>query len=83
MSLDGKKTSEVDVSDMDFSLTFEEKLAVKEPGAAMLKCDVPSVYQAAHRIKAFVTKYPGKELPASLGACSLCRSAHQLVCCQR
>lgn len=55
-----------DVSDMDFSLTFEEKLAVKEPGAAILKCDVPSVYQAAHRIKAYVTKYPGKELPAIL-----------------
>ena len=64
--LGGKKTSEVDVSDMDFSLTFEEKLAVKEPGAAILKCDVPSVYQVAHRIKAFVTKYPGKELPAIL-----------------
>jgi hypothetical protein len=47
-------------------LTFEEKLAVKEPGAAILKCDVPSVYQAAHRIKAYVTKYPGKELPAFL-----------------
>lgn len=51
---------------MDFSLTFEEKLAVKEPGAAILKCDVPSVYQAAHRIKAYVTKYPGKELPVIL-----------------
>ncbi len=55
-----------DVSDMDFSLTFEEKLAVREPGAAILKCDVPSVYQVAHRIKAYVTKYPGKELPAIL-----------------
>src|SRR5262249_10620819 len=28
--------------------------------------DVASVYQAAHCVKAFVTKYPGKELPASL-----------------
>lgn len=64
--LQGPKSLPVDVSDTDFSLTFEEKLAVKEPGAAILKCDVPSVYQAAHRIKAYVTKYPGKELPAIL-----------------
>jgi hypothetical protein len=62
----GRKGFSCDISDVDFSLTFEEKLAVKEPGAAVLKCDVPSVYQAAHRVKAFVTKYPGKELPASL-----------------
>ena len=55
-----------DISDMDFSLTFQEKLAIKEPGAAILKCDIPSVYQAGHCIKAFVTKYPGKELPAIL-----------------
>jgi hypothetical protein len=61
-----RKGFSFDISDADFSLTFEEKLAVKEPGAAVLKCDVPSVYQAAHRIKAFLTKYPGKELPASL-----------------
>jgi hypothetical protein len=62
----GRKGFSCDISDVDFSLTFEEKLAVKEPGAALLKCDVLSAYQAAHRIKAFVTKYPGKELPASL-----------------
>ncbi len=55
-----------DISGEDFSLTFEEKLAVKEGGAALLKCDIPSVYQAAHCVKALVTKYPGKELPASL-----------------
>jgi hypothetical protein len=61
-----RKEFSFDFSDVDFSLTFEEKLAVKQPGAALLKCDVASVYQAAHRIKAFVTKYPGKELPASL-----------------
>jgi hypothetical protein len=36
------------------------------PGAALLKCDVPSVYRAAHSIKAFATKYPGKELPGSM-----------------
>jgi hypothetical protein len=64
--LNRPKAQPVDVSDMDFRLTFEEKLAVKEPGAALLKCDVPSVYQAAHRIKAYVTKYPGRELPAIL-----------------
>lgn len=64
--LGGPRSLPVDVSEMDFSLTFEEKLAVKEPGAAILKCDVASVYQAAHRIKAYVTKYPGKELPAIL-----------------
>src|SRR5262249_8714758 len=68
----GRKGFNFDISDVDFSLTFEEKLAVKEPGAALLKCDVPSVYQAAHRVKAFVTKYPGKELPASLVP-ALCR----------
>jgi hypothetical protein len=62
----GGKGFSFDISDVDFSLSFEEKLAVKEPGAALLKCDVPSVYQAAHCVKAFVTKYPGKELPASL-----------------
>jgi hypothetical protein len=56
----------VDISDVDFSLTFEEKMAVKEPGAAILKCDLRSVYQAAHCVKAFVTKFPGKELPANL-----------------
>ena len=55
-----------DISEMDFSLTFDEKLAIKEPGAAILKCDIPSVYQAAHCVKAFVTKYPGKELPGIL-----------------
>jgi hypothetical protein len=32
----------------------------------LLKCETRSVYQAAHCAKAFVTKYPGKELPASL-----------------
>ncbi len=64
--LQGPRSLPTDVSDMDFSLTFEEKLAVKEPGATILKCDVPSVYQAAHRLKAYVTKYPGKELPAIL-----------------
>ena len=64
--LQNRKNFLFDISDMDFSLTFEEKLAIKEPGAAILKCDIPSVYQAAHRIKAFVTKYPGKELPAIL-----------------
>jgi hypothetical protein len=62
----GRTGFNCDISDVDFSLTFEEKLAVKEPGAAVLKCDVPSAYQAAHRVKAFVTKYPGKELPAGL-----------------
>jgi hypothetical protein len=51
---------------VDFSLTFEDKLAVKEPGLALLKCDTASAYQAAHRVKAFVTKYPGKELPGVL-----------------
>jgi hypothetical protein len=65
-ALNQRKTFPFDLRDVDFSLTFEEKLAVKETGAAILKCDIPSVYQAAHRIKAFVTKYPGKELPASL-----------------
>jgi hypothetical protein len=64
--LDRCKRHRVDISDVDFSLTFEEKLAVKEAGAAILKCDVRSVYQAAHCVKAFVTKYPGKELPANL-----------------
>jgi hypothetical protein len=62
----GRRGFNCDVGGVDFSLTFKEKLAVKEPGAAILRCDVPSVYQAAHRIKAFITKYPGKELPASL-----------------
>jgi hypothetical protein len=62
----GSKGFQVDIGDVDFSLTFEEKLAVKEAGAAVLKGDVRSVYQAAHCVKAFVTKYPGKELPASL-----------------
>jgi hypothetical protein len=61
-----RKGFHFDISDVDFSLTFDDKLAVKEPGVAILKCDVASVYQAAHRIKAFVIKYPGKELPASL-----------------
>ncbi len=55
-----------DITDVDFCLTFEEKLAVKEAGAANLKCDLPSVYQAAHCVKAFITKYPGRELPGSL-----------------
>jgi hypothetical protein len=64
--LDSRKGCRFDLSEVDFSLTFGEKLAVKELGAAILKCDVASVYQAAHRIKAFVAKYPGKELPASL-----------------
>jgi hypothetical protein len=64
--LDGCKRLRVDISDVDFSLTFDEKLAVKELGTAILKCVVRSVYQAAHCIKAFVAKYPGKELPASL-----------------
>jgi len=64
--LQGRKHFPFDISDMDFSLTFEEKLAVKERGAALLKCNIPSVYRAAHCVKAFVTKYPGKELPASL-----------------
>jgi hypothetical protein len=62
----GRQAFNCDISDMDFSLTFDDKLAVKGPGAAVLKCDVPSVYQGAHRVKAFVTKYPGKELPAGL-----------------
>jgi hypothetical protein len=61
-----RKAFNFDVSDVDFSLTFEEKLAIKEPGAALLKCDIPSVYQAAHRVKAIVLKYPTNELPASL-----------------
>jgi hypothetical protein len=65
-----------DISGEDFSLTFEEKLAVKLPGAALLKCDIPSVYQAAHYVKAFVTKYPGKELPASRG--NIARPAHRM-----
>lgn len=91
--LDSRKGFHVDISDVDFSLTFEEKLAVKEPGAAILKCDVPSVYQAAHCIKAFVTKHPGKELPASLvpalcagiswfvpsDGCSRCKKAERLL----
>ena len=64
--LQNRKKFMFDISDMDFSLTFEEKLAIKEPGAVFLKCDIPSLYQAAHSIKAFVTKYPGKELPAIL-----------------
>ena len=50
----------------DFNLTFEEKLAVKEPVCALLRCDVQSAYQVAHRVKAFASKYPGKELPGSL-----------------
>jgi transposase len=61
-----RKGFNFDIAGVDFSLTFEEKLAVKEPGAALLKCDVPSVYQVAHLVKAYVTKYPGRELPASL-----------------
>ena len=56
-----RKGCHVDISEVDFSLTFEDKLAVKEPGVVVLKCDVPSVYQVAHRIKALVTKYPGQE----------------------
>jgi hypothetical protein len=64
--LKGRKHFPFDLSDVDFSLTFEEKLAVKERGAALLRCDIPSVYQAAHCVKAFVTKYPAKELPANL-----------------
>jgi hypothetical protein len=64
--LKDRRRFQFDITDVDFSLTFEEKLAVKEGGAALLKCDIPSVYQAAHRVKAFVTKYPGKELPACL-----------------
>lgn len=64
--LQHRRKCQFDITDMDFCLTFEEKLAVKEAGAALLKCDIPSVYQAAHRVKAFVTKYPGSELPTSL-----------------
>jgi hypothetical protein len=64
--LQRRKHFAFDISDVDFCLTFEEKLAIKERGAALLKCDTPSVYQAAHSVKAFVTKYPGKELPANL-----------------
>jgi hypothetical protein len=55
-----------DISQVDFSLTFEEQLCIKEPGAALLKCDIPSAYQAAHRIKAYIIKYPDYELPATL-----------------
>ena len=55
-----------DIGGEDFSLTFGEKLAVKIPGAALLKCDTASVYEAAHCVKAFVTKYPGRELPAGM-----------------
>jgi hypothetical protein len=50
----------------DFSLTFEEKLAVKQPVCALLRCDAASAYQVAHRVKAFAIKYPGKELPGSM-----------------
>jgi hypothetical protein len=64
--LGSRKAFPFDLAGLDFSLTFEEKLAVKEPGLALLKCDTASVYQAAHLVKAFVTKYPGKELPATL-----------------
>jgi hypothetical protein len=64
--LKNRKHVSFDISDVDYSLTFEEKLAIKEPGTAILKCDISSVYQAAHFVKAFVTKYPGKELPATL-----------------
>jgi hypothetical protein len=58
--------SAFDVSTCDFSLTFEEKLLVKQPVCALLRCDAPTAYQAAHRVKAFAIKYPGKELPGSL-----------------
>jgi hypothetical protein len=55
-----------DVSMCDFSLTFEEKLAVKQPVCALLRCDAATAYQVAHRVKAFAIKYPGKELPGNL-----------------
>jgi hypothetical protein len=64
--LENRKRLSFDIVDVDFSLTFDEKLAIKEPGSALLKCDIPSVYQAAHRVKAFVIKYPNNELPANL-----------------
>jgi hypothetical protein len=64
--LRNRKKCPFDISTVDFSLTFAEKLAVKEPGAALLKCDIPSVYQAAHHVKAFVLKYPDRELSANL-----------------
>jgi hypothetical protein len=58
--------SAFDISACDFCLTFEEKLAVKQPVCALLKCDVQTAYQAAHAVKAFAIKYPGKELPGNL-----------------
>jgi hypothetical protein len=64
--LRNRRQCQFDLTDVDFCLTFEEKLAVKEAGAAVLKCDIPSVYQAAHCVKAFVTKDPGRALPAGL-----------------
>jgi hypothetical protein len=64
--LQNRRQCPFDITDVDFCLTFEEKLAIKETGAALLKCDIPSVYQAGHCVKAFITKYPGRELPARL-----------------
>src|SRR5262249_41622115 len=64
--LNKRKVFKFDISQVDFSLTFEEKLAIKEPGAKLLKCDIPSVYQAAHRMKAYILKYPNQELPGNL-----------------
>jgi hypothetical protein len=55
-----------DISGADFSLTFAEKLAVKEKACALLRCDVQTAYQAAHAVKAFVTKYPNRPLPGTL-----------------
>jgi hypothetical protein len=60
-----QKSVSIDISDMDFSLTFEEKL--RSRGLGQLSSSAMCLpYQVAHRIKAFVTKYPGKELPAIL-----------------
>lgn len=63
---EGVNYGAVDVSDVDFSLTFQEKLAVKDDVMNLLHCDVASAYEAAHRVKAFVQKYPGRELPSAL-----------------
>jgi AcrR family transcriptional regulator len=43
-----------------------EVVLVKEPVCALLRCDATTAYQAAHRVKAFAIKYPGKELPGSM-----------------
>jgi hypothetical protein len=55
-----------DISGADFSLTFAEKLRIKDKACALLRCDVQTAYQAAHAVKAFVTRYPNQPLPGTL-----------------